>query len=557
MLVFYDSETSTFCFSFKIPRHRKQGLGRFFQDHRRLRLGCEYIIGYHMTQVSSLEVSAEGEVLKIRLNTPPRFYIRDPNGNDKGMKASQDFTRGQKASHCLVYSLRSALGENLKQLKDWLHYMQVSANEKLASKQDPTEWNAALERLNTSNLETTKPNNTSQWILDVTPNSHLTGDIDQVVLPDDVDNMIGEMDSLLWRSESEYHAAEETAKAIRWQLQKVDGVETSALVKGTNIVSPNLSGYIARYRNAMTAAINSGDQSLVTRVALIDTRMKLFKYEASNSAGFMPWSDDLLMQIDAVKSFVSDEDLNRRWIYTSSLYTNQIAQLVCSIDPLCRLYIAQVAKAEILGVSTDAVAKAINWAVDCDVDVISLNFEMRMATENIKKAIQLTRDNDIVVLRSVAYDSSPEASLPRSPWADLPPLRRYPGLDYDSLIIAACDSWGKLLNVRSVGPFHFGFVSDGIHVGPLPWLASSALEGDSSVATAVAAGVVSLIVASFKLGKNNINPYDMWRRLIVQRKLDAMCDEEFVVLDNICGKEKREYQDFMEEIKSNFLDFYS
>ncbi|KAI0415037.1 hypothetical protein F5X98DRAFT_233060 [Xylaria grammica] len=219
MLSFYDSERSVFSFYFGPS---DQNLNRllsepFFREHLAQRRQREYIIEYHIKQVSSLGLSEDWRNLIISLNSSPRFYMRGHIGartatQYKYFTECKDFTLAEEVSQVLLHSIRKPPTvelEDFKRLRDWLHDTIVSTHKEKTVKQNGTQWNAAIRALQTAN------NDIYQWILDVDLGPHPAGNLDQVVPPEDVDNMIIEAEGLSWRSESEYYAAKDKSDVVR------------------------------------------------------------------------------------------------------------------------------------------------------------------------------------------------------------------------------------------------------------------------------------------------------------------------------------------------------
>ncbi|KAI8948205.1 hypothetical protein F4801DRAFT_469611 [Xylaria longipes] len=189
MLVFYDSERSTFSFCFNlIDQDRSRPLSEtFFYRPKVLLAGCEYIIEYDMIDISALELSEQEDILTVKLRNPSIFYRRQLIVDYGIAFESRDFTKDEEFSRVLVHSLRrppTVAWEDFKQLKDWLHDMFVSTSEKLVSEQDSAKWNATMQ-----GLKRTKPNNDiNQWILNVNLDSRPVENLGQVAPPDDVDD---------------------------------------------------------------------------------------------------------------------------------------------------------------------------------------------------------------------------------------------------------------------------------------------------------------------------------------------------------------------------------
>ncbi|KAL8370809.1 hypothetical protein RB595_000920 [Gaeumannomyces hyphopodioides] len=123
-----------------------------------------------------------------------------------------------------------------------------------------------------------------------------------------------------------------------------------------------------------------------------------------------------------------------------------------------------------------------------DVDVISMSFTTLEITEDLKTQMQNTTRKNIVMICSTHDEGSRVVNA-------------YPA-DYPTkskLVIAACDKYGKLW--RDVEPRKCDYKVDGVEVpaGIIPFLESTDRISGSSVATALVAGLASLILSCHRL----------------------------------------------------------
>ncbi|KAI1123795.1 peptidase S8/S53 domain-containing protein [Nemania abortiva] len=276
------------------------------------------------------------------------------------------------------------------------------------------------------------------------------------------------------------------------------------------------------------------------------------KEPASYSAESTRRPDVLGTQIEAGISFQTTDN-EAPWWHALDPHGTQMAHIICSIDPLCRLFISRLAEPKRSEAFADSVAKAIHWAVDQNVDIISLGHVVytepgSVTAKKIKTAVQRARDHDIVILSS----SDQQA---RGAWD----IFRIPHIRHEIFTIAPCNHSGELAKWYKSPWYNYCFVDNVDFDGAL-FLGSSQVVSGSSVSTAIATGVISLILVFCRLAnENNFEPDDKWRTSITKTKLDAMCDGEgtaaddrFVVLDNICGGKKLEDVDFMTEVRNSF-----
>ncbi|KAF5012574.1 hypothetical protein F66182_15251, partial [Fusarium sp. NRRL 66182] len=178
-----------------------------------------------------------------------------------------------------------------------------------------------------------------------------------------------------------------------------------------------------------------------------------------------------------------------------------MANLICALDPLCEIYVARVAE-DAFGIKADNVAKAIEWAINQEVDIISMSFALSDPGTNLSKKVNEARDRGIIMTCS-AHD---EGSRVKPAY---PASYREENNEVDSIIVlAACDQYGKLLREAAVQEPDYKFQGNHVFAGVVPFVKSEENITGSSVATAMAAGMCSLILTCDRLahpGKEYIN----------------------------------------------------
>ncbi|KAL6894696.1 peptidase S8/S53 domain-containing protein [Trichoderma evansii] len=127
-------------------------------------------------------------------------------------------------------------------------------------------------------------------------------------------------------------------------------------------------------------------------------------------------------------SFVDDNSRLSSWLFASNPHGTQMANLICAIDPWCDLYVAKVTEGR-YGISPERVTKAIQWAIDQNVDIISMNFAILDKTDALQKACTKAIDSGIVLICST-HDEGANIST------------AYPASFRDTIRIMACDEFG-------------------------------------------------------------------------------------------------------------------
>jgi hypothetical protein len=171
------------------------------------------------------------------------------------------------------------------------------------------------------------------------------------------------------------------------------------------------------------------------------------------------------------------------------------------------------------------------------VDIITLSLVLTRETEALKEAFQAAYDKGIVVLCSTS-DAGKN-------WKDTWPAKyalRTDGLEpkgFPNILgIGACDKQGYPLDTTQDIGYPYQFKGKDIYVGPIPFVASTDTISGSSVSTAIAAGVASLILSSYHLAGNEGALTKKWISVIA--RFNAMAerdkvDPRYVLLQNIAG----------------------
>lgn len=188
-------------------------------------------------------------------------------------------------------------------------------------------------------------------------------------------------------------------------------------------------------------------------------------------------------------SFVDENFRFSPWLFASNPHGTQMANLICAIDPFCQIYVARVAE-DSSKITPKRVAKAIKWARSLDVDVISMSFAMGRSDGDLEDELREATKKGIVMACS-AHDEGSRISkaYPADLRSDLLSL----------LVLAACDEYGKLLRDLSPSKYDYMIRGQNIAAGVIDFLKSEDVITGSSVSTALAAGLCSLILTCDRL----------------------------------------------------------
>lgn len=221
---------------------------------------------------------------------------------------------------------------------------------------------------------------------------------------------------------------------------------------------------------------------------------------APPTASLDPLEQGLWSRIKAGRSFVDSASKFCPWQFPSDPHGTQMANLICAIDPLCEIYVARVAE-DAVGIKPDNVAKAIEWAIQCDVDIISMSFVLGEDSSDVRAKVEQASNRGIIMMCSTHDEGArTRRAYPAS-------YRSYEPCD-SVIVLAACDHYGKLLREPDSVEHHYKLIGDRVPAGMVPFVKSEEHISGSSVATALAAGISSLILTCDRLanpGKTYVN----------------------------------------------------
>ncbi|KAL4923524.1 S8 family peptidase [Aspergillus undulatus] len=212
--------------------------------------------------------------------------------------------------------------------------------------------------------------------------------------------------------------------------------------------------------------------------------------------------------IDKGVSYVSSDRLGeapRPWWMVADAHGTQMASLINNVNPYCRLYIARVGKGR-ADIDPKKAAKAILWAVEQQVDIISMSWVTKSSETELKNAVE-----------EAAAKSSTSNRRPTLMFCSTADEGAFAGdvypVDYTDFVVSvtATDTWGGLtsksdrqkpVDIRIPGEDLEA--SAPLYLGNVPTSVSG-----SSVATALAAGIASLALLLLRT-YNNVDEKDMW-----------------------------------------------
>ncbi|KAI0169132.1 peptidase S8/S53 domain-containing protein, partial [Hypoxylon sp. FL1284] len=203
-------------------------------------------------------------------------------------------------------------------------------------------------------------------------------------------------------------------------------------------------------------------------------------------------------RIEDGRSFVDDNSRLSPWLFASDPHGTQMANLICAIDPFSVIYVARVAE-DSFGIKSERVAKAIEWARSKKVDVISMSFVFGDENKGVIDEITKATDEGIVMTCSTHDEGSRIVDAYPASWM---------GKTLSLIVLAACNDYGKLLRDVDPNQYHYKLNGQDVAAGIIPFLKSEDTISGSSVSTALAAGLCSLILTCDRLA----NPHKAYEK---------------------------------------------
>ncbi|CAG9975209.1 unnamed protein product [Clonostachys byssicola] len=181
-----------------------------------------------------------------------------------------------------------------------------------------------------------------------------------------------------------------------------------------------------------------------------------------------------------VNAEVTGSDRLLPWWMVSDPHGTQMASLIGQTNPYCSLYVARVGRGR-NDIQPEAATKAIHWAIENCVDIISISWTLNKANAELNKAIESAYENGIIVFCSTADEGALSNAEPVGQAAHV-------------LTVSATDQWGHLTSKATSSRKVDVLVPVENIDAPAPdyMINQSNTVSGSSVATALAAGIASL-----------------------------------------------------------------
>lgn len=182
------------------------------------------------------------------------------------------------------------------------------------------------------------------------------------------------------------------------------------------------------------------------------------------------------------------------------------------------------------GVVLTNIVQAIQWAIAQNVDIISMSFAVQEDFEPMEIQVQAAAGKGIVQLCST-HDEGSNVE------------KAYPASYSQTITIAACNEFGGLPHRTPPKGFQYRVRGTDISTGAVPFLNSDENISGSSVATAIAAGLTSLILSCHRLANPGLQENDVWRKRVIETHIGKMLSgpgSDYILMERFCGMNDRE-----------------
>jgi len=225
--------------------------------------------------------------------------------------------------------------------------------------------------------------------------------------------------------------------------------------------------------------------------------------------GFDGFQEDYTDNVVSGVSFCRYSDTNslmNAYYVPSGRHGTIMASLICRVCPLAKLYVARLDEYKISGgkrrITAQSAADAVRWAITKGVHIISMSWTIESSStapdiEDFRKAIKDAAAKNIILL--CAFSDQGNVSSTSC----------FPGAFDETMTIGAATSLGHPCTWVDKSQVDLLFPGEHIIVEQKPGPSSRA-ESGSSLATALAAGMVALLLHLTQLVKPDL--YEQFRK---------------------------------------------
>ncbi|KAM3509125.1 hypothetical protein MY11210_006464 [Beauveria gryllotalpidicola] len=196
-------------------------------------------------------------------------------------------------------------------------------------------------------------------------------------------------------------------------------------------------------------------------------------------------------------------ELEAAWWLATDPHGSQMANIIAQLDPQCELYIAQIAD-DMGFIEEGNVIRAFDWAIGNEVTIINCSFALHRESPELEKVVKRAKRMGIAIMCSTADDGeNTEHVWPAAFYKD---SNDVPDRFENVFPIVGCDEHGKPSVFASDRAGRFCFRGEDIDSSTTvdedsKYLRESGIVQGSSVATAMATGIGSLVLSCYNISR--------------------------------------------------------
>ncbi|KAJ6444913.1 hypothetical protein O9K51_03315 [Purpureocillium lavendulum] len=191
------------------------------------------------------------------------------------------------------------------------------------------------------------------------------------------------------------------------------------------------------------------------------------------------------------------------WWLAVDPHGSHMANIISQLDPLCTFYFFQIAD-NMNYIELPTVVKALEFAVKCNVDIINCSFALDSCSDELEAVLRKAKEKHIIVMCSTADEGENIDEV----WpAAYYRWEKNKAETFENIFpIVGCDEHGKFSKYANEEAGRYMFRGEDVDVSStdpdLP-LETASVQG-SSVATALATGVASLILSCYHMVEDGL-----------------------------------------------------
>ncbi|KAI0837188.1 subtilisin-like protein [Hypoxylon sp. FL0890] len=186
------------------------------------------------------------------------------------------------------------------------------------------------------------------------------------------------------------------------------------------------------------------------------------------------------------------------WWLATDCHGSQMANIISQLDPLCAFYIAQITD-DARYIEESNVIKAFEWLISEGVQIINCSFALRRSSPELRDVVRKARSRGIVIMCS----TSDEGENTDEVWPAAYYTQQEGAVErFDNVFpIVGCDEHGKpsRFSNETAGRYYFRGEDIDASGTDKELLKERGVVRGSSVATAMATGIASLVLACYQI----------------------------------------------------------